>query len=68
MAFAFHLPHRHSTKDTPKRTPEQEQLRRDRVTLAVMLLVLAAFFGLIVWLSMLDGGANNVDFDYYPMM
>ena len=52
----------------PEKSPRgKEQLRRDRIVAAVVLLVLAVLFGLMVWLANLSGAPSGMEYDYWMM-
>jgi hypothetical protein len=48
----------HKTKP-PKRDPETEQLRRDRVTALIIVGIMVLFFAVIAALSALSGGPTG---------
>ncbi len=57
-----------SSMGTPHKGPsEEQQLRRDRITAIVVLAVLAALIGLMIWLGSLGGNSMPVE-QYWPMM
>jgi len=45
----------------------KEQLRRDRINLAVVVVVFAALIGLMIWLASMGPPAGNFDYTY-PMV
>ena len=52
----------------PTKAPlNKDQLRRDRRTAIVVVAVMAALMGLVIWLASLSGGVSE-GIDYWPMM
>jgi len=49
-------------------SPTKEQLRHDRIVGIVVLVLMVALFGLMIWLASITGGAPPADFDAWPMM
>ena len=53
-----------TTPRKPERTIQQDkQLRKDRIVAAVMLLVVAALMGLVVWLATISPPSDSSTFD-----
>lgn len=50
--------HPNSTQPT-KHTPEERQLHKDRITLGIVLAVVAALIGLMVWLASISPGLES---------
>ena len=44
-----------------------DQLRRDRITAVIVLVVFAALLALVAWLASLGGGGGEIDPMYWPM-
>ena len=56
------------TPSPPMKTPlNQDQLRRDRRTAIIVVAVIAALMGLVIWLASMSGGVPE-GIDYWPMM
>lgn len=58
----------HQLPSPAKRPESDEQLRRDRWTLALVIAVMVALMALIIWLASLGGGTVPNGVDYWPMM
>lgn len=51
----------------PGRNPQdKQQLRRDRIVAAVVLVLFAVLMGLMIWLASLGGG-EAIDYEYWMM-
>ncbi|MBI2481782.1 MAG: hypothetical protein HYV60_25000 [Planctomycetia bacterium] len=58
-----------ATASPPAKTSQNEdQLRRDRRTAIIVVAVMAAVMGLIIWLASLSGGRLPEGIDYWQMM
>lgn len=44
------------------------QLRRDRRTAVIVVAIIVAMMGLIIWLASVSGGGVSPGIDYWPMM
>ena len=45
-----------------------QQLRRDRWTAVLVVAIIAAMMGLIIWLASMSGTVVHEGIDYWPMM
>ena len=50
---------------TQKRSSSKEQLRRDRMTFALVLLFVAGLIGLLIWLAAVSPPADYNAFNYW---
>lgn len=50
------------------RPQDDEQLRRDRWTAVIVVAVMIALTGLVIWLASLGGGVEYEGIDYWHMM
>ena len=50
--------------DTPR---SKEQLRRDRINLAIVITVFAVLIALMIWLATLSPPSSDMTFPYPPM-
>ena len=58
-----------ATPSPPTKTPlNKDQLRRDRRTAIIVVAVMAALMGLVIWLASMSGGGVPEAIDYWPMM
>jgi ferric-dicitrate binding protein FerR (iron transport regulator) len=58
-----------ATASPPAKTSQnQDQLRRDRRTAIIVVAVMAAVMGLIIWLASMTGGSLPEGVDYWQMM
>jgi hypothetical protein len=58
-----------ATVSPPAKTPEsRDQLRRDRKTAIIVVAIMAAVMGLIIWLASMSGGGLPEGTDYWQMM
>ena len=53
---------------TPTTTPNKDQLRRDRRTAIIVLAIMVAMMGLVVWLASMSGAGIPEGVDYWPMV
>ena len=51
-----------------KEPPNKDQLRRDRITGIVVLVILAAVMALMIWLASLGNGTSESIYYEWPMM
>ena len=51
-----------------KTPPNKDQLWRDRRTAIIVVAVMAALMGLVIWLASMSGGGVPEGIDYWPMM
>ena len=51
-----------------KMMPDKDQLRRDRRTAIIVVAIMAALMGLVIWLASMSGGSVPGGVDYWPMM
>jgi hypothetical protein len=56
------------TKKPGKKSPSDEQVRKDRITGIIVVAALAALMVLIIWLASLGNGATENIIDHWPMM
>ena len=49
-------------------TGPSRQLRRDRIAAVVVVAILVAMMGLLIWLASLGTGAPDNIYDFWPMM
>lgn len=52
----------------PRRRPDPDQLRRDRIVAIAMFILIALFMALVVWLASLGGGTVESPDYYFPLM
>ena len=53
----------------PTKTPlNKDQLRRDRRTAIIVVAVMVALMGLVIWLASMSGAGVHEGIDYWPMM
>jgi len=57
-----------TTPSPPAKTRDKDQLRRDRRTAIIVVAIMAALMGLVIWLASMSGGAVPEGIDYWPMM
>ena len=58
-----------ATPSPPTKTPlNKDQLWRDRRTAIIVVAVMAALMGLVIWLASLGDGVVPDGIDYWPMM
>lgn len=58
-----------ATLTPPAQAPQsKDQLRRDRRTAIIVVAIMAAVMGLIIWLSSMTGGSFPEGTDYWQMM
>lgn len=55
------------SKTPLKGTHDNAQLRRERWTGVVVLLLFAALMALLIWLASIGGGGGDMDYDWWMM-
>jgi len=67
MATAGNSPDKTHRHDEHHDRPEREQLRRDRFQLIIMVLLFAAFFGLVLWMALQAPPSQPIPPQYWPL-